>query len=412
MIPKKTVGIIAEYNPFHNGHLYHLNETKKRGQAECIVAVMSGCFTQRGEPAIADKWLRAAAAVENGVDLVLELPFIFACNNAEYFAKGAMRLLDGLGCIDSFSFGSERGNLEDLLPTAQALQYESDTFRENLAFYLDAGHSYPRARCEAVEATSGSRAASVLKDPNNILGVEYLKEWLHLESNMTPMTIRRAGAGHNDQTIGSDISSATSIRRELVDSNSIERIDPVIPEATRELLKTVDFNGFAENNSLFSIAVYKILNTSAKSLSNILSAGEGLENRLQKAAECSVTYEDLVQNIKTKRYTETRIRRLLIHTLLDLRKDDFFRILEAGTLYARVLGLSKRGGELLKRIKKTQCAKIPVITNIHREETSDESIKEMLDYDIRSADLYHLIYNGSVGRESDHRQKPYVQRYF
>jgi len=410
MRSEKTVGIIAEYNPFHNGHLYHLNETKQRGQADCIVAVMSGCFTQRGEPAIADKWLRAAAAIENGVDLVLELPFLFACNNAEYFAKGAVRLLDGLGCIDSFSFGSENGNLDDLLITAQALQHESDAFREKLALFMDAGHSYPRARCEAVEATSGSRAASVLKDPNNILGVEYLKEWLNLQSKMTPITIQRIGAGHNDRTIGGDISSATAIRREFKEADPFKRIDPLVPEATSEFLKTIDFEGFVDNDSLFTIAVYKILNTPASILSNILSAGEGLENRLKKAAESSTSFEELVQNVKTKRYTETRIRRLLIHTLLDLRKDDFFRILDAGTLYARVLGLSKRGGALLRQIKKTQCARIPIITNIHCEETADETIKELLDYDIRSADLYHLIFNGSVDIESDHRRKPYVQR--
>ena len=410
MNPEKTVGIIAEYNPFHNGHLFHLNETKKRGQADCIVAVMSGCFTQRGEPAIADKWLRTAAAIENGVDLVFELPFVFACNNAEYFAKGAVRLLDALGCIDSFSFGSEQGSLDELLHTAQMLQHESDAFREKLAFFLNAGHSYPKARCEAVEATAGKQAASVLKDPNNILAVEYLKEWLTLQSNMTPITIPRIGAGHNDQTIGGDISSATSIRREFKAPDPFTRIDPVVPAATQAFLKTIDFNGFNDNNSLFTIAVYKILNTSSLDLSNILSAGEGLENRLRKAAESSKDFEDLVQSVKTRRYTETRIRRLLIHTLLDLRKDDFFRILNAGTLYARVLGFSKQGASLLKKIKKTQCATIPVITNIHSEETADERIRELMDYDIRSSDLYHLVFNGDVYKESDHRQKPYFKR--
>lgn len=402
-----TVGIVAEYNPFHNGHLYHLLETVERTGAGCVVAVMSGCFTQRGEPAAADKWTRAAAAVENGIDLVLELPFIYACNSAESFARGAIRLLDQLGCIDSFSFGSEAGELEPLIDTARLLRQESPAFRAALADRSGQGLSFPAAREAAVADCYGSGPASVLRDPNNILGVEYLKEWLALGSPMRPVTIRRHGASHNAGEGTETIQSAATIRRMLREPDGVKRAAVFVPDATKAHVFNELPDGSMIENQLFKYIVYKIMNTPPRQIAGLLSAGEGLENRLAAAAESGRDLDSLVRRIKTKRYTETRIRRLLLHLLLDLQRADFQRMEAGRTLYARVLGFSPAGAALLAHIRKSGSASIPVITNINRQGRDEPLLQEILSYDIRAAALYQLLCGHDMGRTSDHRQKPY-----
>jgi len=404
-----NVGIIAEYNPFHNGHLYHLQETKKLGQADHVVVIMSGNFTQRGEPALYDKWTRAEMAVRNGVDLVIELPFVFACNNAEYFAMGAVRILNGLGCISHLSFGSESGELEGLLKVADLLAEEEPEFKEALMMFLGQGLSYPRARYEALKKLEGEEVAALIRDPNNILAVEYLKQWILTASQMKPIVVKRKGRSYHDESIDDALSSATAIRRKLEENRDIDHILHVVPQATTDTMRNAESEPVTDSEDLFTMLVYKILITSNEELAEILSAGEGLENKLKKAVIKSKNLNELIASVLSKRYTETRIKRLLLHTLISLRKDDFFRNLENPHLYARVLAFSGRGAKLLRHIKRQECNSIPIITNLNKEVPLGDPLWEFLRYDVLASDIYNLAYNKEIYRRSDYVCKPYCE---
>ena len=405
----KNIGIIAEYNPFHNGHLYHLQETKKLGQADHVVAVMSGNFTQRGEPAMYDKWIRAEMAVKNGVDLVLELPFVFACNNAEYFAAGAVRILNGLGCISHLSFGSESGELEGLIKVASLLVEEGPSFKETLMDYLGQGLSYPRARYEALKELEGDETAALIRDPNNILAVEYLKQWILTDSQMKPIVIKRAGKGYRDEGIDDSLASATAIRRKFAENRDIDHVRHAVPRATSNIMMRSDKGPVTDSEELYAMLVYKILTTPAEDLGEILSAGEGLENKLKKAIIKSRSYKELIASALSKRYTETRIKRLLLHTLTSLTKDDFFRNLKEPHLYARVLGFSSDGAKLLRHIKQKECASIPIITNLNKEVLPEDPLWNLLYYDVLATDIYNLAYNKGLYERSDYVCKPYCE---
>ncbi len=404
-----NIGIIAEYNPFHNGHLYHLQETKKLGQADHVVAVMSGNFTQRGEPAMYDKWVRAEMAVKNGVDLVIELPFAYACNNAEYFAAGAVSILNGLGCISHLSFGSESGELDGLHKVANLLVEEGPGFKETLMEYLGQGLSYPRARYEALKKLEGNETAALIRDPNNILAVEYLKQWILTDSQMKPIVIKRAGKGYRDEDINDSLSSATAIRRKLAENRDFDHVRHAVPEATANSMARWNNSPVTDSEDLYTMLVYKVLTTSAEDLSEIFSAGEGLENKLKRAIIKSKSMKEIIDFVLSKRYTETRIRRLLLHTLTSLTKEAFFRNLEEPHLYARVLGFSPAGAKLLRHIKSKECASIPIISNLNKEVPADDPLWNLLQYDVLATDVYNLAHNKELYGRSDYVCKPYCE---
>lgn len=405
----KAIGIIAEYNPFHNGHQYHLSETRKLGQADCIVAVMSGNFTQRGEPAMIDKWVRAEMAVQNGVDLVLELPFAYACNNAEYFAKGAIRLLEGLGGISGFSFGSEAGDLDSLIHVASILAREGQSFREDLKMNLDQGKSYPRSRYEALKNQNGEFMASLIRDPNNILGVEYLKEWIKLGSAMVPMTIKRSGPGFHELEGTGSIASATGIRNRYRPQQELSQIRQWIPMETAEILEENCSHTMPSLEHFYELLVYRILFSSTEELGAIFSSGEGLEWKLRQATHHVKSVQELLDRLKTKRYTETRLIRLLMHTIVGLKRDVFLKWVEENVIYARVLGLSSMGGAFLKDTTKNKRNSIPILTNINKEVAKESSIAPMLALDCLASDLYHLVTSGEIDSRSDYVCKPFVK---
>ncbi|MGI6733077.1 MAG: nucleotidyltransferase [Anaerovoracaceae bacterium] len=401
-----NIGIIAEYNPFHNGHLYHLNETKKLGQADHIIAVMSGDFTQRGEPALYDKWIRAQMAVKNGVDLVIELPFVFACNNAEYFSMGGIHILNGLGCVSHFSFGSEHGELESLQRVAEILVDEGPEFKKAIKYFLDRGCSYPRARFEALKEIEGEETAALIRDPNNILAVEYLKQWIRSGRRMKPMAVKRVGKGYHDRNISHPLASATAIRQEIAQNQDMDKVKQAIPEPTLDTIESTLQTPVTDPSPLFTMLVYKILTTPNEVLGEILSAGEGLENKLKKAIVKSRNMEELIGSVLSKRYTETRIKRLLLHTLTSLTKKEFFEIVDELPLYARVLGFSPDGARLLRHIKQTGCASFPVISNINKEVTQSDPLWKILRYDVLAADLYNLAFNNEIYTRSDYVCSP------
>jgi predicted nucleotidyltransferase len=402
-----VLGIIAEYNPFHNGHQYHLQESLRVVKPDYTVCIMSGSFTQRGEPAMADKWIRAASAVENGIDLVLELPFAFACNNAEYFAAGAIDILNRLGCVTHLSFGSESGELSPLAAAAEYLSHEDEALQNSIREFADQGVSFPRARYEAVKKCKGAVYSDQLKSANNILAVEYLKQ-LHLTgSRMTPVTIKRYGTGYHDKTAFENIASASAIRHRLSKSACLEEISEWIPPQTFQVLENINSSVNISFNQFYPLMIYRILTSDAKQLGSILSATEGLENRVKKAASESSDMDSLIRAVLSKRYTYTRIHRLLTHTLVHLDKDSFRFILEKRINYARVLGFSRKGAGLLRTIKKGEMSSIPVITNINRELPGDRLEWNLLKYDITASDIYNLVKYGEIYTHSDYVMKPY-----
>ena len=240
----KTIGIVAEYNPFHNGHLYQLQASRQQAGAECAVVVMSGNYTQRGEPAIVDKWARAEMALHSGADLVIELPVAYAMGSAEYFAYGAVKLLDSLGAIDMICFGSEAGSIDNLSAAARILADEPENYRSYLKEFLSEGISFPAARQKAISLYAKSiygkdHLSSLLKSPNNILGIEYLKALLRLKSNIIPMTIERIGSNYNSAELSGNMSSATSIRKILNDNgwdNARELLANTIPKCSADIM--------------------------------------------------------------------------------------------------------------------------------------------------------------------------------
>lgn len=402
-----NTGIIAEYNPFHKGHLHHLKESKKIGQADCIVAIMSGCFTQRGEPALYDKWVRAEMAVENGVDLVIELPFVFACNNAEYFAYGAIKILNDLGCITHLSFGSESGNISRLHEVAEFLAVESEDFKNTIKEFISYGYSYPRARSETVKTLMGDKFAQLIREPNNILAVEYLKQLIRFNIPIKPITVERLGKGYHDGDFTHPMASATAIRRKLSHKDAFEGLDRVVPGSTANIMKMADSKPVTDSEGLFNLLIYKVLTSSKEELGEIFSSTEGLENKLKESIIKNRSVKGIMSSVLSKRYNKTRINRLFIHTLTSLTKEEFWEIINRPALYARVLGFSQNGARLIRKIKNDERSVIPIITNINKEVLPEDPLWKVLKYDILAADIYNLLYNKGIYDRSDYVMRPY-----
>ncbi|MBR0596536.1 nucleotidyltransferase [Sinanaerobacter chloroacetimidivorans] len=402
-----VLAIIAEYNPFHNGHYYHLKESVKAVNADYTICIMSGNFMQRGEPALLNKWIRSRMAVENGIDLVFELPFVFACNNAEYFAKGAVDILNRLGCVSHLSFGSEIGSITRLAEAANHLAAETPELSELIRSFADLGISYPKARYEALKEYTDPQTAEVLKEANNILGVEYLKQLQQTKSRIQPITIKRYGTGYHDKGFYENIASATAIRHKLSESEELESLKQYLPTPSFEVL-----NEFNEDINLFfdgfyKLLIYRILTEEKENLNAVLSATEGLENKVWKAAKTAVNFESMIKAVKSKRYTATRIQRLFTHILVNLNKKSFQSILKEELNYGRILAFNQKGAALLKKIKKEELSTIPILTNINRELPKDAGEWKLLQYDIAASDVYNLVTVGEVYKYSDYIMKPY-----
>jgi len=406
-----TIGIIAEYNPFHNGHLYHIKKTKELTGADTVVAVMSGNFVQRGEPAIFDKYSRAKMALTCGVDLVIELPVIFACNNAEQFAKGAVGILDGLGVIDYISFGSESGDLEHLNKAAEVYANQPERFKEILREKLDEKIPYPAAMTKAcVEYLNLSNEEEVkLSSANNILAVEYLKQLKLIESKMAPITVKRKGGGYNDECIDLEYASASAIRNGIRENVEISKIIEHIPLKIVDDFMEINSDVKFKMNDIYNLFAYKVLNSSERELEEIYAAGEGITNKIKASVRYAKNFDELTEKVISKRYTRARIRRLYMQILLGLTKADYQMMTEAakltcltGNVYAKVLGFSEKGAKLIKYAKKEELNKIPIITNINKEANNlSETARKILEYDIKATDIYNVAAKRELYQHSD-----------
>ena len=398
----KTVGLITEYNPFHNGHAYHIEKAKMLTGADRVIVVMSGDFVQRGAPAVMPKHLRTESALLSGASLIIELPVCFATGSAEYFAQGSISLLNQLGCIDSICFGSECGDLHLLKEIAQILADEPIEYQAALKQALKEGASFPAARQEALNIYS-DKYSEILASPNNILGIEYLKALAKIHSKMEPFTIKRIGAGYHDMDINGQFSSATAIRSDiyqLVDVNSsseslpLTHIQTQVPSSCHELMKKNYQTRYPVKSDDFSLLLKaKLLSETADSLSHYLDMSPELANRILRLRNDYLSFEQFCDLLKTKELTRSRISRSFIHVLLGIT-NDWLTAMKAPAPYARILGFRRDHADLLGILKRT--SDIPLITSPARAVLTDKAY-QMLELDIYASDLYESVITDLYG---------------
>ena len=403
-----VLGIIAEYNPFHNGHLYQIEEAKKQTGAEYVVAVISGNFTQRGDTALCNKWVKTQMALESGVDLVIELPTIYSISSAENFAEGAIKILDSLKIVDTLCFGTETSDFAALNNIANILYNEPKEYVAILNHELGKGISYPKARENAVMMYINDikRYANILSGPNNILAIEYLKALRKLKSDIKPFSIQRKKVYYNDDKIVDEFASSTAIRK-FVEREQYEDIRKVMPTNAYMLLREEIKRG----NYVLGIAkyekeiLYALRKMSVKEIAEIPDVTEGLEYSIKNAANSCNNLPDLINIIKTKRYTQTRIQRILLYVLLGITKKDM-TVAKKIVPYSRVLGVSNKGRELLSDICKIN-PRMNMITSVKKfmDENMNKNLKEMMEKDIFATDVYTLGYEYSSWANLDYTNK-------
>ena len=360
----KACGVVVEYNPFHNGHLYHLQKSKELTNADCIIAVMSGNFLQRGEPAIIDKFHRTKAALAAGADIVIELPYAYAVQSSELFAKGALLSLNELG-VSSICFGSESGEIEPFLTLITRLEENKQVYDEMIKDLLKQGLSYPKANSQALEKI-GIYNIDMMK-PNNILGFSYVQTILANKLPIKPFTIKRMSNDFHEQEITSNIASATSIRKELMKHQLSEKVIHSVPHYSIEQLneyekKTKKWHTWSD---YFPFLIYQLFTKSSEQLAEIQGVEEGIEHRIKNVMNNVHSFEDLVEQVKTKRYTYVRLQRMFVHILTNTKKEDITSFRRVRSVpYIRLLGMNETGQKYLNIRKKD--ITVPLISNLTR----------------------------------------------
>ena len=414
----KIVGLIAEYNPFHNGHQYHIEKAREITSADAVIVVMSGNFVQRGTPAIMPKHLRTEAALKGGASVVIELPVCYATGSAEYFAYGAVSIFEKLGCIDSICFGSECGNIEVLQDLAKIIHDEPKQYKESLSLYLRQGDSFPLARQKAmIDFLKSNVADSILGEPNNILGIEYLKALYRLDSKIKPYTIQRVGSHYHDDYLQKSYSSASAIRKAMSQTMELDEFDieNQMPTSCASLIKEAYGQRYPIYANDFSLLLkYKLLTENKKSLMEYADVSEELANRILNRLNDYVSFEQFCELLKTKEMTYARISRALIHILLDIKNEDLSEI-----AYARVLGFRDDDSEVLSQIKRhatiSLVTKLPSVENLVTNKTISSAdnnglykTKEtMLLQDINASNLYESVVTDKFGTAfiNEYKQK-------
>lgn len=397
---EKTLAIIAEYNPFHNGHLYQIKKAKEITGAENVIVIMSGNFTQRGDTSLINKFEKTKIALQNEVNMVIELPVIYSISSAENFALGAIKIINQLK-VDYLVFGIEEENIEKLEEISEILVNENQNFKIKLKENLKKGKSYPKSREEAIlKVLSGENVKKIINKPNNILAIEYLKILKKIKSNIKPIGIKRNIVEHNSQKSKKNFASGTYIRK-LFNENKFDEIKKLVPKKSYKILKE-QYNQKTYVSSLeeFSdIIIYKIRTMTLKQLKNIPEILEGLENKLKKIAGESKTTTEIIEKVSNKRYTKTRISRILTYILLEITKEQMQKSKEI-IPYIRVLGTNKV--DLLKEIELKK-----IITSLKKYEkiNKDENLKELLEIDKKATNIYTIKYKKTSKSNLDYTEK-------
>lgn len=404
----KVLGIIAEYNPFHNGHLFHLEESKKQTGSTYTVAIMSGNFAQRGNTSIIDKWSKAEIALHCGVDLVVELPVLYSISSAENFADGAIKILDALRVVDYVSFGAETNDMSILQPIADVLYREPKAYKTMLSHELKKGLSFPKARENAVLMYLNDirKYANVLSSPNNILGIEYLKALRKYKSSIQPIAIHRATTGYNDLTYTSNMASSTAIRN-IIKNNGFDILRNLIPAPSYSILvNNIKQGHIVPDLSTFEKQIiYNLRKMDITEISNLPDVSEGLEFALKNAANSCNTLNEFLNIISSKRYTSTRIQRILLYSLLGITKKDM-ELSKKIVPYIRVLATNKRGKFLISEILKAN-PKLEIVTSVKRylDSNPNKNYQLMLDKDIWATNVYTLGYVADSWNNLDFTKK-------
>lgn len=392
----RVVGIIAEYNPFHNGHYYHMQKAKQEANADYCIAVISGNFTQRGDVSIVNKWAKAYMAICGGADLVIELPTIYSVSSAENFANGAIKILDSLKIVDSFAFGAEANDLATLNNIANVLNEEPKGYTNILNHELKKGISYPAARENAIMMYLNDikRYANIMGNPNNILAVEYLKALKNQKSKLTPIMIKRQKVYYNEHRIVDGYASATGIR-ELLKNKEYSDVSKVVPRSTYQILGQQANNGrmILSLEKYQKEIIYALRKMTVEEIAELPDVSEGLENSIKNAANNCNNLTELINGIKSKRYTQTRIQRILIYALLGINKkmmENSKKIIP----YTRILGFNSKGKMLISEIMNKN-PKINMITSVKKymDQNKNKQLAEMLNVDIFATDVYTLGYD-------------------
>lgn len=376
----KVAGIIAEYNPFHNGHALLVEKARMAG-ATHIVAVMSGNFVQRGEPAMFHHGVRTKAALMNGVDLVIQLPCVYALSGAQSFARAGAEILDALGCVDLLVFGSECGNIDKLVSTAKAVY--SNEVQSLLPEEISKGVSFAAARENALRKVF-PESADIIRHPNNILGVEYIAALNNISSNMIPVTFERIGASHNSNETVGETASASKIRELILANGEWKKY---VPETAGCIFEQAIKGGFApiDVTAAQNSILYRMRTVSQRELAQAPDVSEGIENRIIKAVHSAVTLEELYTLAKTKRYSHARIRRIVMNSFLGITAAD----LAISPPYIRITGFNSNGSSVIKIAKNT--AKLPIITKAADIAGLGEEAHKIFGAECRAGDIYSLL---------------------
>ena len=401
-----VLGIVSEYNPFHNGHLMHLNYSKDLTKADFTIAIMTGNFVQRGDTSLIDKWTKTEMALKAGIDLVIELPLLYAISSAENFADGAIKILDSLGIVDYLSFGSELGELGPIDQVASVLAREPKEFSNLISRQLKSGLSYPKARELALELYFGTSPLykDILENPNNILGVEYLKSIKKRRSPIKAFTVKRDYSDYNSEQVKKGVASATAIRTMIKNKKSISK---VVPFETYELLeRQAKLGQIVPDLKVFEKQIiYNLRKMTLEEIANLPDVSEGLENRIKIAVNSYNDLDTVIESIKTKRYTRTRIQRIMLYALLDISQKDM-NISKRAIPYIRVLGFNKHGKRIISAIAKEN-PKIKIIVSVKKfmEASNDNNLRKMLSKDIFATNVYTMAYKKEPLANLDYTKK-------
>ena len=378
----QALGLVVEYNPFHNGHAYHVLQSKKETGADVVIAVMSGNFLQRGEPALVDKWHRTKMALYSGVDIVIELPYVYSTALAEQFASGSIALLEAIGC-QHFSFGSEAGTIEPFINTFHLIQEQQSAYNESIQAAMKQGISYPMALQHAYSSLipdSEQHLYIDLAQPNNILGFHYVEAAKLSNAIIEPYTIKRIAANyHDDIDYSKQIASATGIRKAIFTGDAY---DAFLPESSAAILNgwQKEFGQFVSWEAFWPLLQYAILRQTPESLTAYADVKEGLQFALKKHAASSSTYAEFIQSLKSKRYTWTRLQRMLTHIFTGITKEQLHQFDKPR--YIRLLGMTTNGQQYLSHYKKNIA--LPLISRVGK---GDDP---MLALDIHASTMYRL----------------------
>ena len=406
-----VTGIIAEYNPFHMGHLYQINHVKEKLDSDYVIIAMSGDFVQRGAPGLLPKHIRAEMALRCGADLVLELPVQFSSASAEFFAHGGVSLLNGLGIVDQICFGSEEGDTEGMLLAAKILNQEPAEYQELLQAYLKKGMSFPAARSKALNgylsllpgSTQQTVSPELLSSPNNILGIEYCRAILSLNSHIKPVTLKRKGSGYHENTLSEgQLPSASAIRRFLQKAEDLSPAREMLPEPAFALLQQAFLHGeYVTEDDLDLLLHYRLLSSSAEDLASCADLSPQLADRIRNQLNYYQGFAQFAELLKTKELTRTRIQRALLHLLLNIKETPR----EAG--YCRILGFRKDSALLLSEMKKNSSLPLLTKTADAKKILSSEDLK-LLDTNTEASNIYESILCHKTGRAFRHEYQKQI----